>query len=61
MVRQVISLKKKWFCLKFTILISQSSTCTPLILVLASMKMASTSSAIIYNSMRLDTHSEPLL
>ena len=50
LVRQVISLKKKWFCLKFTIFFSQSSASTPLILVSTSMKITSTSAAIIYNS-----------
>ena len=56
LVRQVISLKKiggvisKIYCL-----VSWSPICTPLILLSALMKMASTSTTVIYNSMRVDT------
>ena len=53
---QVISLKKiggvisKIYCL-----VSWSPICTPLILLSALMKMASTSTTVIYNSMRVET------
>ena len=56
LVRQVISLKKiagvisKIYCL-----VSWSPICTPLILLSALMKMASTSTTVIYNSMRVET------
>ena len=52
LLMQVISLKKMvvlW--VKFTILISWSPICFPLILLSALMKLASTSTAILYNSM----------
>ena len=49
--RQVISLKKMVvLSAKFTILISWSPICIPLILLLALMKLASTSAAIMYKS-----------
>ena len=55
-VRQVISLKKNAFVIsKFSCLISWSSICTPLILVSTSLRMASNSVTLIYNSMRVDT------
>ena len=56
LVRQVISLKKiggvisKIYCL-----VSWSPICTPLILLSALIKMASTSTTVIYNSMRVET------
>ena len=52
LVRQVISggVIGKIYCL-----ISWSPICTHLILVSASMKMASNSATVIYNSMRVDT------
>ena len=61
LVRQVISLKKnggvisKIYCLIFGVLL-----CTPLILVLASVKMAGTSATVTYNSMRVCTPGELL-
>ena len=49
---QVISLKKiVVLSVKFTILISWSPICIPLILLSALMKLASTSATILYNSM----------
>ena len=57
LVRQVISLQKidgvisKIYCL-----VSRSPNCTPLILVSGLMKMASTSTTVIYNSMSVETH-----
>ena len=49
--RQVISLKKMMVSsAKFTILISWSPVCIPLILLLALMKLASTSAAIMCKS-----------
>ena len=52
LLRQVISLKKMMvLSVKFTILISWSPICIPLILLSALMKLASTSTAILYNSM----------
>ena len=62
LVRQVISLKKiggvisKIYCL-----VSWSPICTPLILLSALMKMASTSTTVIYNSMRVETTAKPLI
>ena len=54
LIKQVISLKKNRSLIgKICCLISWSSICIPLILVSASMKMASTSVAVIYNSMRV--------
>ena len=56
LVRQVISLKKiggvisKIYCL-----VSWSPICTPLILLSALIKMAITSTTVIYNSMRVET------
>ena len=51
LLRQVISLKKMMvLSVKFTILISWSPICIPLILLSALMKLASTSVAILYNS-----------
>ena len=60
LLRQVISLKKMVvLSAKFTILISWSPICIPLILLSALMRLASTSAAILYNSMEkytLDKH-----
>ena len=51
-VPQVISLKKMVILsVKFTILVSRSPICTPLILLSALMRLAITSSAILYNRM----------
>ena len=51
LLRQVISPKKMVMSsAKFTNLISWSPICTPFILLSASMKLASTSAAIIYNT-----------
>ena len=51
LLRQVISPKKMVMSsAKFTNLISWSPICTPLILLSASMKLASTSAALIYNT-----------
>ena len=51
-VPQVISLKKMVILsVKFTILVSRSPICIPLILLSALMRLAITSSAILYNSM----------
>ena len=52
LLRQVITFKKiVVLAAKFTILISWSPSCIPLILLSALMKLASTSAAILYNSM----------
>ena len=52
LLRQVISLKKMMvLSVKFTILISWSPICIPLILLSALMRLASTSAAILYNSL----------
>ena len=51
LLRQVISLKMVVLSAKLTILISWSPICFPLILLSALMKLASTSTAILYNSM----------
>ena len=49
---QVISLKKMVvLSVKFSILISWSPICTPLILLSALMRLASTSAAILYNNL----------
>ena len=62
LVRQVISLKKiggvisKIYCL-----VSWSPICTPLILLSALMKMASTSTTVIYNSMTVETPGKLLI
>ena len=40
---------------KFICLVSQSPVCTPLILLSALMKMSSTTTTVIYNSMRAET------
>ena len=62
LVRQVISHKKiggvisKTYCL-----VSWSSICTPLILVSSLMKMASTLTTVIYNSMRVETPGKLLI
>ena len=62
LVRQVISLKKNdGFIGKIYCLISWSRICTPLILASASKKMASTSTKVIFNSMRVDTPGELLI
>ena len=51
LLRQVISLKKMMvLSVKFTILISWSPICIPLILLSALMRLANTSAAILYNS-----------
>ena len=54
-VRQVISLKIGGVISKIYCLVSWSPICTPLILLSALMKMASTSTTVIYNSMREET------
>ena len=52
LLRQVISLKKMVvLSVKFTILISWSPICIPLILLSALMRLASTSATILYNSL----------
>ena len=52
LIRQVMSLKKMVvLSVKFTILISWSPICIPLILLSALMRLASTSAAVLYNSM----------
>ena len=52
LLRQVISLKKMVvFSVKFTILISWSPICIPLIILSALMRLASKSVAILYNSL----------
>ena len=62
LIRQVISLKKidgvisNIYCL-----ILWSPICVPLILVSASVKMASTSDTVTYNSMKLYTLGELLI
>ena len=62
MVRQVISLKKiggvisKIYCL-----VSWSPISTSLILISALMKMASTSTTVIYNSMTVETPGKLLI
>ena len=59
--RQVISLKKMVVSsAKFTILISWSPICIPLILLLALMKLASTSAAIMYKTILVGTPGKPL-
>ena len=62
LVRMVISLKKNGGVIsKIYCLVSWSPICTHLILVSALMKMASTSSTVIYNSMRVDTPGKLLI
>ena len=52
LLRQVISLKKMVvLSVKFTILISCSPICIPLILLSALMRLASTSAAVLYNNL----------
>ena len=52
LLRQVISLKKMVvLSVKFTILISWSPICIPLILLSALMRLASTSAAVLYNNL----------
>ena len=52
LLRQVISLKKMMVSsVKFTILISWSPICIPLILLSALMRLASTSVAVLYNNL----------
>ena len=56
LVRQLLSLKKIGaVIIKIYCLASWSPICTPLILLSVSMKMASTSTTVIYNSMRVET------
>ena len=56
LVRQVISLKKNGGVInEIYCLVSLSPISNPLILVLALVKMASTSTTVIYNSMRVNT------
>ena len=56
LVMQLISLKKIGaVIIKIYCLVSWSPICTPLILLSVSMKMASTSTTVIYNSMRVET------
>ena len=62
LIRQVISLKKDGFVIsKIYCLASWTPVCTPLILLSALMKMASASTTVIYNSMRVDSPSELLM
>ena len=62
LVRQVISLKKNGGVISIIYcLVLWSPIYTPLILVSALMKMASTSTTVIYNSMRVDTPGERLI
>ena len=62
LVRQVISLKKNGGVIgKIYCLISCSPMCTTLILVSASILMASSSATIIYKSMRVDNPGELLI
>ena len=62
LVRQVISLKKNGGVIsKIYCLVSWSPICTPLILLSALMKMASTSTTVIYNSMRVETPAKLLI
>ena len=62
LVRQVISLKKiggvidKIYCL-----VSWFPICTPLILLSALMKMTSTSTTVVYNSMSMETPGKLLI
>ena len=52
LLRKVISLKKMVvLSVKFTILISWSPICIPLILLSALMRLASTSAAVLYNNL----------
>ena len=52
LLRQVIFLKKMMvLSVKFTILISWSPICIPLILLSALMRLASTSAAVLYNNL----------
>ena len=52
LLRQVISLKKMVvLSVKFTILISWSPICIPLILLSALMRLGSTSAAVLYNNL----------
>ena len=52
LLRQVISLKKMMvLSVKFTVLISWSPICIPLILLSALMRLASTSAAVLYNNL----------
>ena len=52
LIRQVMSLKKMVvLSVKFTILISWSPICIPLILLSALMRLASTSAAVLYNNL----------
>ena len=52
LLRQVISLKKMVvLSVKFTILISWSPICIPLILLSALMRLVSTSAAVLYNNL----------
>ena len=56
LVRQILSLKKIGVAIsKNCCFVSWSPICTPLILVSALMKMASTSTTVIYNSMKVKT------
>ena len=56
LVKQVISLKKIGCVIsKIYCLVSQSPLCTPLILLSALMKMSSTTTTVICNSMRAET------
>ena len=62
LVRQVISLKKIGRALsKICCLVWWSPLCTPLILLSALMKVASTSTTVIYNSVSVKTPSKLLL
>ena len=62
LVRQVILLRKLGGVIsKIYCLVSWSPICTPLILLSALMKMASTSTTVIYNSMRVETPAKLLI
>ena len=61
-VRQVISLKKIGGVIsRIHSLVSRSPICTPLIFLSALMKMASTSTTIIYNSMSVEAPGKLLI
>ena len=62
LVRQVIALKKIGAVIsKIYCLVSWSSICTPLILVSSLMKMASPSTTVTHNSMRVETPGKLLI
>ena len=62
LVRQVAPSKKNSGAIgKIYRFLSWSRICTPLILVSASLKMASTSATVIYNNMKVDSPREVLI